>query len=52
VYQGVSHGSEQGFIRTLIDPSVSALGDSANRDCDRAIELNRSSTIFRLLPKR
>jgi hypothetical protein len=49
--QEVSHGSEHGLPNTIIDPSVSASGDSANRDRDKATELNRSSTIFRLLPK-
>ncbi|WP_344462260.1 hypothetical protein [Kitasatospora kazusensis] len=37
---------------TIIDPSVSASGDSANRDLDKAIELNRNSVIFRLQAKR
>ena len=46
-----THGSRHGFASTRIAPSVSAIGDSAKRDLDKARGDSRNSVNFRLHPK-
>lgn len=51
-YQEASHGSQYPAPSTRSDAKVSASGDRANRDRDRASGLSRNKVIFRLPPKR